>query len=154
MRIAAVAVALLCAANCAFAERRMTVAQFQSLLRAAWENGERDTKIARGLADIELTERMTDATLSKLLAECRGPETRDAIEILAAASAFLDAPASERLSGESPPRAEQAAILTRAQEFAQRYVAGLPDLLCTRATRHFYRREAWQGFRLSNTFVG
>ncbi len=154
MKVAAGAIALLCAANFAFAERRVSVKQLEVLLTAAGEYGKRDANIARGLADVELTERITDTVLSKLLAECPGPRTSDALQILAAASAFLDAPADERLNVDAPTTAEQTAILVRAKDYAARYVAGLPNFLCTRATRHFYRRQAWQGFRLSNTDIG
>lgn len=51
-----------------------------------------DQKAARALAEIYLTERLTDETLVRMLRDAPGQRTQNALRNLAADSAFLDAP--------------------------------------------------------------
>ena len=107
----AIAVLLACAASPTFAGRRVGVAELEkTLVEAA---GQADGQTARSLAGIELSERITDRALTRLLAHATGPRTKDVLQLLAQVSAFLDSPASERLAVDPPPPEEQATPAAR-----------------------------------------
>ena len=154
MKLAAGAIALLCAANFASAERRVSVKQLEVLLTAAGEYGKRDANIARGLADVGLTERITDSTLSKLLLECPDPAHPMPYRFSRRPAHILDAPPDERLNINVPRNGRTDRDSRSRQRLRRTLSPDFPNFLCTRATRHFYRRQAWQGFRLSNTDIG
>jgi len=95
-----------------------------------------DEDIAREIAPVVLTERLTEATLTSLSGG-PGNRTKRILRTLADESAFLDPPASE-LTTEAPPTApEQKAILARASDYAAAYQHSLPEITCTKTTRRF-----------------
>ena len=120
-----------------------------------------DQKAARALAEIYLTERLTDETLVRMLRDALGQRTQNALRNLAADSAFLDAPLSELPYQERPLMAEQKAILARAVHYAAGFIQALPDFICTIETRLLDddalrdngRNGKWERFHLRNTEV-
>ena len=119
---------------CAGGLRLIDVGQLESVVQAA---GHADEETARYLDASRLSERLSDETLARLLRESPGPRTSDALQALAAESAFLDAPQTEWPLQERPTLAEQRAMVERAVEYAAGYVRSLPDFLCTIDTRRF-----------------
>ena len=87
------------------AASRITVQQLAKMLVTAQPPSHRDDDAANRIAGVELTERLTEATLSGLSLG-QGERTRFALRILADESAFLDPPASELLAGGPPAAAE------------------------------------------------
>jgi VWFA-related protein len=158
----AIAALLFCTASASFAAKRITVEQLQAIVTSGQSGGMDDAKIARSLAGVALTERITESTLTGLLVRAAGPRTKDVLQILADLSAFLDPPAAARMASDAPSAAEQAEILARAGAYTVRYVRTLPDFICVRATRRFdddrdlkaKRPEVWDSLRLRDMFAG
>jgi len=142
---------------CAGGLRPIDIGQLGSIVQAA---GRADDETARYLAGSQLTERLTDITLARLLGESPGPRTSGALQSLAAESAFLSAPQAEWPLQESPTLVEQRSIIDRAVEYATGYVRSLPDFLCTIETRRFDdaprpgdRTAPWGRFHPRDTIV-
>ena len=83
---------------------RVTVHELEQMLDAA--NEEHDGELAKQLAGLELSERLSSSQLSLWKDRLRGKKSRAALVALADESAFLDPPAAEILSTQRP-------ILTR-----------------------------------------
>src|ERR1022692_2551661 len=161
MKLAAIIAMLICGAQSSLAGKRISVAQLDEMLRLAQEGGKADAQIARSLAGVELTERITESVRTRLLSRLQGPRARDVLDILAEVSAFLDGPTELQAPGEQPSAAQQTRILVIAREYATRYVRTLPDFVCTRVTRRFddydlarVRPEVWANLRLRSTLAG
>ncbi len=138
----------------------LSVQQLQRLLESAVRASSADDVIARRLARIELSERLSGNRLDALRRSTPGPKAREALELLSYASEFLDPPL-EDLVGEPPPAAsEQTAILAKAGAYARQYVRNLPNFICTAITRRMDddpdtgSREIWNHLRLNNTITG
>src|ERR1039457_3917049 len=112
------------------AASRTTVQQLAKMLVTAQPSSHGDDNTANGIAGVELTERLTEATLSGLSLG-QGERTRFALRILADESAFLEPPAAELPAGGPPAAAEQKAILARAVAYALSYIHNLPNFICT-----------------------
>lgn len=119
----------------ALAATPVTVQQVDQLLAA--KHKQRDTKLAKGLSDLELTERVSSAVLSKWEAECPGEYTREALMALADSSAFLDLPPAEIPPIAMPDAAEREQILNRTIEYVRTAIHLLPNFIATRSTTHF-----------------
>jgi hypothetical protein len=119
----------------ALAARRVTVEKLEKMLESAHEKP--DARVAEELSDLELTERLSAAKLSRLEAGLSGPESRQSLVMLADASAFLDPPAAEILATPSPDLAAQRQILSLTADYATRTVRRLPNFYATEDTIHF-----------------
>jgi hypothetical protein len=132
-RIAAGVLSILLATQLPAASRT-TVQQLAKMLVTAQPSSHGDDNTANGIAGVELTERLTEATLSGLSLG-QGERTRFALRILADESAFLEPPAAELPAGGPPAAAEQKAILARAVAYALSYIHNLPNFICTQTVR-------------------
>ncbi|MGD0618907.1 MAG: hypothetical protein ABSB67_14735, partial [Bryobacteraceae bacterium] len=83
------------------AGRAVTVRELAEMLAAAQASRLSDEDIAREIAPVELTERLTETTLSSF-SSAQGNRTKRILRTLADESAFLDPPPSE-LTTEAPP---------------------------------------------------
>jgi VWFA-related protein len=118
------------------AGRAVTVRELAEMLAAAQASRLSDEDIAREIAPVELTERLTETTLSSF-SSAQGNRTKIILRTLADESAVLDPPAAE-LTTEAPPSpSEQKAILARAANYAAAYKNSLPDITCTKTERRF-----------------
>jgi VWFA-related protein len=121
-----------------WAEKRMTVAQFERMLVSSRVANKSDVEIARKIGDAELSERLTDATLSRLNQQfASGSLPAMALLLLADRSAFLDPPANEVPATPAPDAATQQRLLEAAERFAVNTLPNLPNLLATRTTFSF-----------------
>ena len=118
------------------AASRITVQQLAEMLVTAQPSSHSDDHTANRIAGVELVERLTEATLSRL-STGQGERTRLALRILADESAFLDPPADELPAGGPPAAAEQKAILESAVAYALSYIYNLPNFICTQTVRRF-----------------
>ena len=118
-----------------FAATRVTVEQLEHVLAAG--HGKPDVKLAKQLSDLELTERLSAAKLSRWEADSPGPESRQALVALADQSAFLDPPAAEIPATATPDLDTQRKIMAQAVDYAVRTISKLPDFFATRDTIHF-----------------
>jgi hypothetical protein len=122
-----------------FAAKSVTVEQFGQW--AAAERGRSDTKIARQISGMELSERGSEAKLAQWEAACPGPRTREALIALADASRFLAPPAAEIPQKPAPDMVAQQTMLSTAVEYVSRTLTKLPDFSATRETMHFEERS-------------
>jgi hypothetical protein len=120
----------------------VTLDQASQLLAAA--HHESDSKLARRLSHLQLTERADQATLEKWLTESPGKHTRRAVTELADASAFLPAPESDILAQAMPEPAEMSQIIVRAIAYVKQSMPRLPDFYAQRTTTHFEDAPALQ----------
>lgn len=118
--------------------KRLTVSQLEQTLNAAGIAHRPDAEIARQISGVELTQRLTEATLHRLdKGFTTEPLTSVALQLLADQSAFLDPPSSELPSTPTPDAAAQQHMLEGAQKFAIDTLPRLPNLLATRTTFNF-----------------
>jgi hypothetical protein len=116
-------------------EKHVKVAQVEQLLTVA--HHQRDMKVAKQLAGLEMTERVTSLRLSRWQADFAGAQTREALLALADASAFLDLPAADIPSIAMPDEATRKQILSRVIEYVRTTIHQLPNFFATRSTTHF-----------------
>jgi VWFA-related protein len=119
----------------AFAANRVTVEQLQQLLTAS--KAKPDADLAKQLSGLELTERLSSASLARLEATLPGQNARQALVELADASAFLDPPAAEIPSRPTPEIAEQRRMLALTVAYVVKTIPQLPNFFATRDTNRF-----------------
>ena len=140
MRRWAILVLLVAIVLPAFAEKpvstqMVTVAQLEQMLAAA--HGVRDGKLAQQIADMKLTERLSDASFARLETNLPGNKSHLALVALADESAFLDLPAAEIPCASAPDASGQAALLAKMMDYLNKAVTRSPDFYATRVTTRF-----------------
>lgn len=118
-----------------FVPQKVTVAQLRQALAAL--QGKSDKKVAKQLAEMELTERLSRAEFDDISKTLPGQGSRNAILALEDASMFLDPPASEMLPDPAPDAQAQKQMLTRAAQLANDQADRIPNFLAMRSTEHF-----------------
>lgn len=114
-----------------------TVAQLSEYLAGSAAH-EPDAALARAIGSLQLTERLTAATLARLEdGSHAGPQTRQALQLLADESTFLGPPASEVVNKPAPGVSDQQAIMNAAVNFVAVTLRRLPDFFATRITQSF-----------------
>lgn len=117
------------------ATRPVTVAQLEEFLdahRDAW-----DKSLARQIAEMKLTERLSDVEEDRLARTLRGGQSRLALVALADESAFLDPPAAQIPNLPPPSSAEQAALIRKTVAYAAQTMRQLPNFFAERTTIWF-----------------
>jgi hypothetical protein len=108
------------------------------------KNGRKsDDKVAKELANMELTERVSSAQLTRWQAGLPGTESRAALDALAGVSAFLPPPQASMLPDAPPDIKAQGAMFSRAIDYVVQTLDRLPDLYATRTTEHFEDTPAY-----------
>ena len=121
-----------------WAAKRVTVAQLEQALATISAAHKPDAEIARQIAGMKLSERITEATLARLNAHLdTGSQAALALQLLADQSAFLDPPASELPATSVPDDATQRRMLEAARNYVAQTLPRLPNLLATRSTRRY-----------------
>jgi len=122
----------------AIASKRVTVAQLEQGLNAAISAHKSDEETARRMADSELTERLTDASLERLKVQLGAhPLTLAALQILADQSSFLDPPPNELPTIATPDDVSQKRMLYAANSYVAQTLQRLPNFLATRTITRF-----------------
>ena len=112
----------------AVAAKRVTVAQLEQSLAADSASHRADADVAHRLAELELSERLTDATLERFANNLPlGPRTALALRLLADESAFLEPPASELPATGTPDAAAQQRMMDLARGYVVKIWPHLPD---------------------------
>jgi VWFA-related protein len=134
----------------AVAAKHMTVAQLEQSLAADAASHRADADIARRLGDLEISERLTDATLDRFAAKLPlGPRTALALQLLADQSAFLDPPPNEMPATATPDSATQQRMMDMARGYVVQIWPHLPNFFVTRTTIRFddspqvFRQGEW-----------
>jgi len=122
----------------AWATRHLTVAQLEKTLASGVAKHHSDADMMREFGDFDLTERLTDATRTRICDSLHlGPRTTLALQLLADESAVLDPPAAELPTDAAPDAATAAHIFLSAATYFMRTRPHLPDFLATRTTYTF-----------------
>ena len=122
----------------AYAARRVSVEQLEQTLTAAISTHTEDADMVRMINALELSERLTDATLNRFAARFTlSPRVVLALQLLADQSAFLDPPASELPATAPPDAAAQQHMMDMARGFAVMILPHLPNFFATRVTQRF-----------------
>jgi len=119
----------------ALASKPITTGQLDQLLTSA--HGKTDADVARQIADLRLTERLSFARLVEMQKPLPGDKSRQALLALADESAFLTPPAAEILPKAAPDRPEQRRILGLVVAYVSKTIPQLPNFLATRASTRF-----------------
>jgi VWFA-related protein len=120
------------------AAKRVTVAQLEQSLAADSASHRADADVAHRLAELELSERLTDATLERFANNLPlGPRTALALRLLADESAFLEPPGSELPATGTPDAAAQQRMMDLARGYVVKIWPHLPDFFVTRTTARF-----------------
>jgi hypothetical protein len=96
-----------------------------------------DGELAAQLSDLQLTERLSWARLTRLRAALGGAKSQRALLGLADRSAFLEPPAGEIPDRAAPDVAEQRRILGLTATYVRNAIPQLPRFYATRTTTHF-----------------
>lgn len=118
-----------------FAANRVTVEQLNREIVSS--QGKQDAKIASRLSVLELTERLSASRLAAMETALPGPESRQALVMLADQAVFLDPPAAEIPQNPTPSFAEQRTIIAKTVDYVTAMKHRLPNLFATRDTIHF-----------------
>ena len=113
----------------------ITVAHLLTLLHD--EHGESDSNLAKKLERLQLSNRLSSASLLKLLADLPGTKSKAALTAIGDASAFLPPPAEEIPQKAKPDWAEQKQIASRAVGYLERINPRLPNFYARRITTSF-----------------
>lgn len=117
--------------------QRVTVAQSKQMLETA--RGDKDA--AEKLSGVELTERMSSATLRSLSARLPGRRSRAVLVALADRSVFLALPPSDIPGKAQLDWVEQQRTLARTLEYLNKTMLKLPDFSATRNTIQYDEPE-------------
>lgn len=116
----------------------VTVAQLDQALTAAVAAHKPDAEIARQIASLELSERLTEASLNRLnIRLAQDALAAQALALLADRSAFLDPPLAELPGTAAPDGAARQRMLDAARSYVAQALPHLPDFLATRTIKRY-----------------
>jgi VWFA-related protein len=128
----------------AFASNPVTVSQLEHMLAAG--RARPDVDVARQLAGLELTERLSSARLEQLRANLSGEKSQNALVALADASAFLAPPSTDIPATATPDATTQRRMMALTVDYLGKTLPLLPNLFAARDTMRFETRpESSQG---------
>jgi VWFA-related protein len=137
-RLVVLAVLMALIAQPACAAKRVTVAQLEQALASASAANKPDAEIARQIGGVELSERLTQATMERLTGRlAAGSQAVLALKLLADQSAFLDPPASELPVDPMPDPVAEERMLGQARNYVAQTLPHLPNLLATQTTDRY-----------------
>jgi len=129
---------------CAFAlpgyatSATVTVAQLEQFLTSTRAAKLTDAEIAGRLSKVDLSEELTEKSLTRILGESSpGPETLEQLKILAAVSVLQKPPASELPVESAPDPAARERLVSAARDYVRNALHLVPNLLAIRETRGF-----------------
>ncbi len=131
------AVLLLAAAMAvpARAAKTVSVQDLEDLL--ATLHGKPDGKVAQQLSELQVTERISFARLTRWEKDFSGERTREELARLAGVTAFLKPPAIDVLRDPQPDADTQEHMLSLAASYVKTTLRQLPNFYATRETTHF-----------------
>jgi VWFA-related protein len=119
----------------AMAAKTLSIEQMEQLLFKL--HGKPDGKVAGELDEVQLTERVSLARLTRWEAEFPGSKTRAQLMKLADMSAFLNPPGSDVIPDPPPDTETEERMLEIAVEYVKSTISRLPNFYATRETTHF-----------------
>jgi len=127
--------------------KRVDVAELQQLLQA--NRGERDRELSRKLSSLEVTERLSTASVALWKDRLHGKETRAALTALGDESVFLAPPMADVPSQPAADEGMQHQITLRAEKYLDDVVPMLPDFSADATTLKYEQpspgvRDTWK----------
>lgn len=119
----------------AYAAKRVTVEQIEQAVASM--RARPDVEAAQRLAEMELTERLSDARLTRLKAELPGIQAQQELLAIADASAFSDLPSADLLAAPSGTIVSPDSIRLQAMEYVSKTLPKLPNFFATEKTTSF-----------------
>jgi len=116
---------------------------------------ESDSRVARDIHKIRLSERLDERVIEELESAGAGPKTVEELGQLRDESVALGAapPPPEFPSPPRPSFADQTAVLNAAARYAFQYTDSLPDFLCDQTVRRYERLNGQNGWDLKDTLT-
>jgi hypothetical protein len=114
----------------------VTVKELEALIAAAHDVSR--SELAHQLEGVQLTERLDSSKLASVDKEVRGSKAREALEVVADESVFLDPPADKVLSTPPPDMAAQRQIISSTVSYINTTIPKLPDFFATRTTVQYH----------------
>ena len=114
----------------------VTVEQLKTTLAAAHTARYSDARIAKELSSLDMSQQITEEEFIEI-SRSEKPATKQALRLIADASAFLDPPTADIVNDAAPTASEQKILFAKASAYATGYVRGLPDFRCTQTTERF-----------------
>lgn len=147
-------VALFAACLSAGAQKAGTVSDLVAEVRAGVQRNRGDSRMAKDLRRVQLSERLDDRTIETLESEGAGPETVQQLLLLRDRSSRLPRPATPAIpEPPAPSPAEQVQIWNAAHDNALSYTASLPDFICDEVVRRYTDPNEKGAWRLADTLV-
>ncbi len=123
------------------AQQSLSVADLQAFIKSAIKQKSPDKDVAKFLASVKMTERLSPAVVEELRSAGAGPQTVTALTSLATKTASLN-PAPTKMefakpAPTGPPEPSEAVkdkALEATREWALNYVKSLPDFICMEDT--------------------
>lgn len=139
MKCLALCFLLITSSQFAHANRRVSVDELNLMLTAQHAAHISDAESAKQLEGLELTQRLTQPVLQRIVtANAPGPQVTQFLELLADTSTFLDPPANEFLPEKPAPDFKgQLSMVSAAVDFVAVTLQHLPDFIVSRNTRSF-----------------
>jgi hypothetical protein len=119
----------------------LSVAGLEQFLTAT--SKESDGQSAKKLAEIDLTQRLSPAELSRWLDRMPGQKSRQALLAMADKSAFLDLPPQQIPPARPPDTAAQRRMLTLSHDYIHKTIHQLPNIFARRVTAS-YQETLWE----------
>ena len=121
-----------------YAQSLVTVTQLQQFLTSKQAANASDADLADRLSSVALSEQLTPATLSRLLAQSEiGSKSAEQLQLLAFASIFCPPPRAELPDIPAPDSAAREKMIAAAVNHVSSSLHQLPDFLATRDTLSF-----------------
>lgn len=147
-------VALFTACLSAAAQGRGSVSDLVAQVRDELQRDRSDSRVAKDIRRVHLSERLDDRTVETLQSEGAGPETVAELLLLRDRSSRLPLPAKPAIpEPPAPSAAEQVQIWNAAHENALSYTASLPDFICWEMVRRFIDTNDKGGWKLEDTLA-
>lgn len=129
---------LVAAATPSHAAKRLNVSQLAKLVSTEMAAHKQDAEIAKQIKNVVLTQQFPHAQLAQLLIHLDpGPQSSQALKLLADQSEFLESSADESTAQAIPNSTEQARMLDSAREYVSETLLRLPNFLATRIISRF-----------------
>jgi hypothetical protein len=147
-------IALVTACLAAAAQGRGSVSGLVAQVRQEIARNRSDSRAARDLRNVQLTERLDDRTVETLQSEGAGPETVAQLLLLRDRSSGMPRPATPAIpEPPAPSRAEQVAIWDSAHDNALSYTENLPDFICSEVVRRYLDANNKGSWKLDDTLA-
>jgi hypothetical protein len=115
--------------------RPVSVAELTKIIESVTVN--QLSESAGELEHLQLTERLSSSTLTKLSAQLKGQDEKNALMVLGDASSFLEPPPDEVPRKAIPEMPEQKLILLRVADYLRKTIPKLPNFYARRFTTSF-----------------